>query len=236
MTGLIGELFSSVQGIQLAGTKADVVRHFRQLSDRRRRFMVKNQLLTALLNSSFSNTVSIGTGLILILAALSIQSSNAALKVGDFALFVYYLSFITSFLSFLGSFLAMSKQTEVSFERMAELLEVKGSREQKIGDKGSEEAKELRTNPHLPIPSSPLISSFLLTAPHPLYLPDLLGRRPELPPLQQPRRHPQDFLQTLTATNLTYFYEILNGFYRRIRALARMLSYFNPSFQTLTEH
>jgi ATP-binding cassette subfamily B protein len=182
VTGLIGELFGSVQAIQLAGAKADVIHHFRQLSDRRRQLIVRDQLLTALLNSSFSNTVSIGTGLILLFAALSIQS-DSPLNVGDFALFVYYLSLISSFLGFLGGFLALSKQTEVSFERMTELLEIPSTSDSRP-------------------PDSPLP----LIAPHPLYLPNLLGRSPDLPPIDHPQRHRQDLLQTLTVNNLTYCY------------------------------
>lgn len=180
-TGLMGELFGSVQAIQLAGAKADVLHHFRQISDRRRQFMLKDQLLTALLESSFSNTVSLGTGLILLLVALSTQLNSTVLKVGDFALFVYYLSFITSFFSFLGGFLAMSRQTEVSFERMAELLEP-------------------TPDPNACLKPSPLP----LIAAQPLYLPNLMGQNPDLPPIQQPQR--QDALQTLTVTDLTYFY------------------------------
>ncbi|MBD0266351.1 MAG: ABC transporter ATP-binding protein, partial [Tolypothrix sp. Co-bin9] len=44
------------------------------------------------------------------------------LTVGDFALFVYNLSFVASFFTFVGSFMGLYKHTEVSFERMASLL------------------------------------------------------------------------------------------------------------------
>jgi ABC-type multidrug transport system fused ATPase/permease subunit len=183
VTGLIGELFSAVQAIQLAGTKTEVIHHFRQMSDRRRQLIVKDQLLTALLDASFSNTVSIGTGLILLFAALSSQSDGAAFKVGDFALFVYYLAFITSFLGYLGGFLVMSKQTEISFERTAKLLEIPAPRD-----------------------ASYLYSPLPLIASHPLYLPNLFGQPPELPPFGPPQRQPQDSLQVLRASNLTYCY------------------------------
>lgn len=121
VTGMVGEMFTAVQAIQVAGAEQSVLNHFRQLCDRRRQAIVKDQLLTAILDSSFDNLVSLGTGAILFFAAQSMRSTNATLTVGDFALFVYYLAYVTYFLSFLGGFMALSKQSEVSFERMEAL-------------------------------------------------------------------------------------------------------------------
>jgi ATP-binding cassette subfamily B protein/ATP-binding cassette subfamily C protein len=124
VTGIVGEMFSSVQAIKVAGAEKEVLDHFRQVNDRRRQMMVKDQLLTAVLSSVFQNMVSIGTGLILLLlASQSLQAGVGTLTVGDFALFVYYLSFVTFFLNFFGNFMALYKHTEVSFERMEALLQ-----------------------------------------------------------------------------------------------------------------
>ncbi|MGF1496611.1 MAG: ABC transporter ATP-binding protein [Elainellaceae cyanobacterium] len=121
VTGMVGEMFAAVQAIKVAGAEETVLHHLRQLGDRRQQLMVRDHLLTALLDSSFENLVSIGTGLILLFAAQAMRSPADPLTVGDFALFVYYLSYITYFLSFLGSFLTLTKQSEVSFERMESL-------------------------------------------------------------------------------------------------------------------
>ena len=123
VTGLLGEIFSAVQAIQIAAAEPEVLAHFRQVNAHRRRLMVKDRVFTALLDSAFENVVSLGTGLILLVVALTQQSGTAPLTVGDFALFVYALSFVTGFLSFLGRYLALCKRTEVSFERMAGLLQ-----------------------------------------------------------------------------------------------------------------
>ncbi len=122
VTGIVGEMFSSVQAIKVAGAEKEVLDHFRLVNEQRRQMMLKDQLLNALLNSGFENVVSIGTGLILLLASQSMQTTASKLTVGDFALFVYNLSFVSIFLKFFGTFLAISKQTEVSFERMEDLL------------------------------------------------------------------------------------------------------------------
>lgn len=122
VTGIVGEMFSSVQAIKVAGAEKEVLNHFRQINDQRRQMMVKDQLLTAVLKSVFQNMSSIGTGLILVLASQSMQADVDTLTVGDFALFVYCISYVTFFLNFFGNFIALYKHTEVSFERMEVLL------------------------------------------------------------------------------------------------------------------
>lgn len=122
VTGILGEIFGSVQAIKVAGAEKNVLDYFRILNDKRRQTMVKDSLFNAILNSAFQNMVSWGTGIILLLASQLMQGSAGKLTVGDFALFVYNLSFVTSFFTFFGSFMALYKHTEVSFERMASLL------------------------------------------------------------------------------------------------------------------
>lgn len=122
VTGMLGEIFSSVQAIKVAGAEQDVIDYFRILNDNRRQMMVKDSLLNAILNSLFQNMVSFGTGLILVMASFLMQSKVNQLTVGDFALFVYNLSFVTGFFTSVGGFVALYKQTEVAFERMTALI------------------------------------------------------------------------------------------------------------------
>lgn len=119
VTGLAGEMFNSVQAIKVAGAEDHVLAHFRQINDQRRRVMIRDRLLTALLDSGFQNLVSFGTGLILLAAAQAMRSGQSHLTVGELAMFIYYLGFITAFLTFLGESIALYRQTEVSFERMS---------------------------------------------------------------------------------------------------------------------
>jgi ATP-binding cassette subfamily B protein len=175
VTGLIGEIFSSVQAIQVAGAEQPVLARFRQLNQQRQRLMVQDQVFTAILNSILQNLVSVGTGLILLTIALS--RNAIAISVGDFALFVYYLSFVTEFISSLGGFLALSKQTKVSFERMGSLVQKDG-----------------------------VVTATNLVTPQPLYLDNIWGQKPKLPLVVQPYRDTQSYLNELKAVNLTYLY------------------------------
>jgi len=121
VTSAIGEIFASVQAIQVAAAELHVVKHFATLNEQRRVTMLKDRLLTQMLDSTFENTVGLGTGFILILAAQSLRTLH--LGVGDLALFIYYLGFVTDFTQELGTMLAHYTQTGVSFERMVKLLQ-----------------------------------------------------------------------------------------------------------------
>ncbi|WP_438444826.1 ABC transporter ATP-binding protein [Gorillibacterium sp. sgz5001074] len=121
VTGAISEMFNSVQAIQVAGAEDRVIDQFERLNDTRRRSMLKDKLFSQMLDSVFSNTVNFGTGFILILAGRKMQIGS--FTVGDFALFVYYLNFVTTFIQNFGKFLTYYKQSAVSGQRMAALLQ-----------------------------------------------------------------------------------------------------------------
>lgn len=119
-TSAIGEMFDGVQAIKVAAAEEHVVGHYRQLGDERRRAMLRDRLLNEFLNSIGAGAVNLGTGAILLLSASPLES--ARLSLGDFALFVYYLGFVTEFTQFFGRFLAQYRQAGVSFDRMVELI------------------------------------------------------------------------------------------------------------------
>ena len=105
VTGAINEMFNSVQAIQIAGAEQRVIDRFKKLNETRRVTMLKDKLINSLLESVFSNTVNIGTGFILLVAAQSM--SDGTFSVGDFALFVYYLTFVTQFIQNFGKFMTL---------------------------------------------------------------------------------------------------------------------------------
>lgn len=127
VVGAITEVFSAVQTIKTAGAENNMLKYVDALNKKRHSLMLKDTLLTQLLDSIFYNTVSFGTGLILLLGANSINSGT--FTVGDFALFVYYLTFVADFIHFFGTFIAYYKQTGVAFTRMASMAEVKNPEE-----------------------------------------------------------------------------------------------------------
>lgn len=121
VTGAISEMFGNVQAIQVAGAEHRVTARFRELNDNRRKSMLKDKLMTEVLDSVFSNTVNLGTGLILLLAGQKMRGGD--FTVGDFSLFVYYLTFVTQFISNFGKFLTYFKQMSVALLRLTGILQ-----------------------------------------------------------------------------------------------------------------
>jgi ATP-binding cassette subfamily B protein len=121
ITGALGEIFGAVQTIKVAGVEDPMIARFKRLNDERRKMMIRDKVLTAILESVFWNTLSIGTALILILSAPTI-GREGGLTVGEFALFVFFLDYVTDAGWFVGMFIARFKQAGVSIERMVDLL------------------------------------------------------------------------------------------------------------------
>ncbi len=121
VTGFLGETFSGVQAVKLAHAEKRVIGRFRALNEVRRKATVRDRLFHEFLHSIFFNTVNLGTGAILILAGGAMRSGS--FTVGDFALFVFYLGFVTDATTYVGEMLARYKQVGVSFQRMLDLLQ-----------------------------------------------------------------------------------------------------------------
>lgn len=120
VTGAIGEIFGAIPTLQASGAEERVVEHFRRLNEERRAAMLADRVATRALEAVSANSVGIGTGLIMLLAAGSLRSGG--MTVGDFVLFVSYLSFIAEFTESLGRFLSHYQQTRIAFSRMLALL------------------------------------------------------------------------------------------------------------------
>lgn len=127
VTSTIGEMFSAVQAIKVANAEESVLARLRCYCDRRQELTIRDRLLTIILESSFENLFSIGTGVILLFAAWLMQSAEGSFRVGDLALFIYYLSYITNFFAFGGEFFTQTKQSEVSVERLSGLIHSEAS-------------------------------------------------------------------------------------------------------------
>ena len=113
-------MFGAVPAIKVAGAEASMIAHFRRLNDARRHALVRDKTLTQILESLFWNSVSIGTGIILVAAAQAMSAGQ--FTVGDFALFVYFLTFVSECVWILGMFIARYQQARVSLQRMTTLL------------------------------------------------------------------------------------------------------------------
>lgn len=121
VTGLIGDIFNSVQAIKVAHAEDRIAAHFTRLSDSRRDAAVKDQFMRALVEMLGNNTTAVGTGLVLLLAARAMYSGS--FSVGDFALFTSYIWPIATWMRTLASAITRHKQIGISFDRMIGVIE-----------------------------------------------------------------------------------------------------------------
>ena len=120
VAGAIGDILTAVQALQAAGAEQRTVAHLRRLNDQRRTAVLSDRLVTQAVDAISANTSSIGTSLIMLLAAGTLL--DGTMSVGDFVLFVFYLGFIADFTSALGQYLAHYGQSGVAFARMGALI------------------------------------------------------------------------------------------------------------------
>jgi ATP-binding cassette subfamily B protein len=120
VTGFLGELFGAVQAIKIAGATPHVVAHLCTLNAARRRTAVKDTVFYNLIDGVGVNVVQLATGAILLLAAGKMRAGT--FTVGDFALFVTYLTQITWYPLEITRVLRGYTQTSVSVERLATVL------------------------------------------------------------------------------------------------------------------
>jgi ATP-binding cassette subfamily B protein len=127
VTAFVGELFGAVQAVKVASSEARMIAHLRELNTARRKAALQDRLFHSLFHAVFHNVISVGTGVILMLAGQAMQAGSSGdtvrFTVGDFSLFVHYLGWVTEFTGMLGAFWALFKQAEVSLERMVRLLQ-----------------------------------------------------------------------------------------------------------------
>lgn len=121
VTGLLGELFGAVQAVQNVNAAERTVAYLQRLGEVRRKAALKDVLLHEALESVAQNAANIGTGVLLLAAAGAMRAGN--FTVGDFALFVSYLGWMTQVTGFTGFFLTQYRQTEASLARLLELLQ-----------------------------------------------------------------------------------------------------------------
>ena len=120
VTGYIGELFGAVQAVKVATAEESVIAHFGKLNEERGKLAIRDRLFHEILHSIFRNSVNIGTGIVLILASREMQLGR--FTIGDFALFVFYLGFLSELTTFGGLMIARYKQIGISIERMYKLM------------------------------------------------------------------------------------------------------------------
>jgi ABC-type multidrug transport system fused ATPase/permease subunit len=121
VTDFLGELFGAIQAVKVAGSEPYITGYFGGINETRRKAALKDSLFTEIFRSVNTNVVNVGTGVILLLVAQSMQGGKFSL--GDFALFLAYLPRVTNLMFYFGNMIGQHKRTGVSLDRLNELLQ-----------------------------------------------------------------------------------------------------------------
>jgi ATP-binding cassette subfamily B protein len=121
VTGAIADIFNNTQAIKVGNAEDRIVDHFRRLNDQRLKAMVRDKLLTDLVNALSNGALDVGLGLILLLAARAMYSGD--FTIGDFALFAAYIWPMTQLMRMVGGVLTLYRQSGVSIQRMEMIMQ-----------------------------------------------------------------------------------------------------------------
>lgn len=121
VTGFVGEVFGAVSVVKLAGAEHGALARLNRLGEERRRAAVRDRLLSEVTDAVNENLAHVGTGLVLLASAGALYRET--LTVGEFTLFVLYAGWLMWLAYWIGRFMMRSRQSVVSLQRMAALVE-----------------------------------------------------------------------------------------------------------------
>lgn len=120
VTGLLGEVFGAALAVKVANAERRVIGHMLELNEARRRANLADRVFAEFLRSSSTNVANLGIAILLWLAASAMRDGH--FSVGDFALFVAYITSLTAIVREFGTFVTNFRQMEVSLDRLRALM------------------------------------------------------------------------------------------------------------------
>lgn len=120
VTDFIGETFNAVSAVKLAGKEQQMVSHLHELGETRRKFALRDVLLTELIRGVNTNMVNVAVGVVLLLGANKVRGETLGIEA--FILFIGLLPRLSNSMAFFGDAIARHRRTGVSYDRMNRLL------------------------------------------------------------------------------------------------------------------
>lgn len=120
VTGLVGDVVAAATTIKVNHAIEPVLARLRVLVARRRATAVRDRVLDETVMAFSRGAADVGLGLVLVVGASALASG--ALDVGQLAVFVAYLGWLSFLPRMVGRLLARRKQAAVAFERMGALV------------------------------------------------------------------------------------------------------------------
>jgi ATP-binding cassette subfamily B protein len=120
VTGMISERFAAFATLKGSGAEDRVSARFTELCSARLRAVQKDVVLSQVIEALASNLSAVAVGGILLLVPRSLHQGS--FTVGDFALFVSYLTRLATVTTYIGQYATIYRQVVVSLGRLQPLL------------------------------------------------------------------------------------------------------------------
>ncbi|GCE12270.1 ABC transporter ATP-binding protein [Tengunoibacter tsumagoiensis] len=145
VTGFLGDVFAGILSVKVAQTEEAIVKKFQHLGYARQRANVQDQLMGQLVSAFSANVTNLAIGLMLVLVVQMMRTGS--FSVGDFALFVSYLTSLTVLADQIGGRMTRYQRMIASLKRVLHVMQ----------DTRTEELVEHRPFPmHGELPALPL--------------------------------------------------------------------------------
>ncbi|NHB91349.1 ATP-binding cassette domain-containing protein [Photorhabdus cinerea] len=120
IAGQITDVLTGIRDLRLSNKIEGQIERLSQKFVSRRAIQAKHQVFTDLLSSLFKNIVIIGTSAVLLIVSKRIV--DGSFTVGNLALFLTYIGWISEQIFFFGRSIANYKNADVCYERIKQLL------------------------------------------------------------------------------------------------------------------
>ena len=120
VNGILRDLFQAAPVVVVHGAIDPVVAEVERRSEVRRATAVRNRVLDESIGAVSWSSGDVAVGLVLLVAAGSMRSGE--FSVGDLALFLVYLDYLTFLPRMIGLVITRHRQADVAFDRMEELI------------------------------------------------------------------------------------------------------------------
>ena len=112
----IGNIFASIQAVQVAGAEASVMKHLEELYAERRQYLYRERILDIINISMFYVNFTLLTAVILVMAAPRLVMGS--MSIGDLSIFIVYLDLLTDVTVEMGQFLFKYAQSKIALQRL----------------------------------------------------------------------------------------------------------------------
>ncbi|MHA1463159.1 MAG: ABC transporter ATP-binding protein [Candidatus Heimdallarchaeota archaeon] len=121
VTGTLGKIFGSIQTFKVATVESNVLRHFDSKTEIRKQAVVKEEVFSAIINSIFLFSISMGMGVILLLIGPAMNLGN--FTVGNLFFFQSQIWWLGEFVWLLGDMIPVVQQGKVSYNRTLRIIQ-----------------------------------------------------------------------------------------------------------------